>query len=91
MGKGFFEKWYWCRTYWKWVKGTWWPRIKTYATKTDDAFWQFIAGNWLCFIGVLELFFDLITRPMADIFKLGYYYNGKLTEREVENGKTTSN
>jgi len=65
---------YWSKNYWKWVKRTWFPKNRLYATKTNDAFWQFIAGNWLLFLGLLELIFDFITRPIADIFKLGYYY-----------------
>lgn len=67
-------KWFWCKNYVKWIKESWYPKHKLYFNKTDDAFWVFVAGNWLIFIGILELIFDFITRPIADIFKLGYYY-----------------
>lgn len=70
-------EWFWCKNYIGWIKETWKPRHKFFFEKTDEAFWLFLAGNWLMVVGIGELIFDFFARPFADIFKLGYYYREK--------------
>lgn len=67
----------WMRTYWKWIKYSWWVKYKRSLNDLYDSLCKFFYTLVIIFLQTLEFILEIITRPIADIFKLGHYYNEK--------------
>ena len=65
----------WIKTTGTWIRYSWWIKYSYSWNNLYDHF----CGLFIAFIAIilqtLEFPLEIITRPFADIFKLGRYYN----------------
>lgn len=67
----------WMKTYWTWIKYNWWAEYKNLWSDLWDSYFKFFYTIVVIILKMIEFIIEMFIRPIADIFKLGHYYNEK--------------